>query len=95
MDLSLENLSSSETKEIYIEGNVQETGWDSIAKLKVGGANFIGFYVESLGSGDVWRSPVSIYIDGIKKGSTKLIIEVSEAGKESLRWEIPVMVRAY
>jgi len=95
LELSLENLSSSERKEIYIEGNVQETGWDSIAKLKVGGVNFIGFYVESLGPGDVWRSPVSIYIDGIKKGSTKLIIEVSEAGKESLRWEIPVMVRAY
>jgi len=36
-----------------------------------------------------------IYVDGIKKGSTKLIIEVSEAGKESLWWEIPVMVRAY
>ncbi len=93
LELSLENLSSSERKEIYIEGNVQETGWDSIAKLKVGGVNFIGFYVESLGPGDVWTSSVSIYVDGIKKGSTKLIIEVSEAGKESLRWEIPLTVK--
>ncbi len=95
LELSLKNLSSSERKEIYIEGNVQETGWDNIVKLKVGDIKFIGFYVESLGPGDVWTSPVSIYVDGIRKGSTKLIIEVSETGKESLRWEIPVMVRAY
>jgi len=63
------------------------------AKLKVGKVDFIGFYITSLAPSEVWISPVSIGITGIKKGSTKLIIQVSEAGKEPLRWEMPVMVK--
>jgi len=51
LELSLENLSSSERKEIYIEGNVQETGWDSIAKLKVGGVKFHRFLCRIAWSG--------------------------------------------
>jgi len=93
LEISLENLSPSERDETYIGGDIEESGRDIIAKLKVGDVDFIGFYITSLAPGEVWISPVSIGITGIKKGSTKLIIQVSEAGKEPLRWEIPVMVK--
>ncbi len=89
----MENLSPSERDETYIGGDIEESGRDMVAKLKVGEVDFVGFYITSLAPSEVWISPVSIGITGIKKGSTKLIIQVSEAGKEPLRWEIPVMVK--
>jgi len=60
-------------------------------EASLGGTTVLELSLENLSSSE----RKEIYIDGIKKGSTKLIIEVSEAGKESLPWEIPVMVGAY
>ena len=58
MEISLENLSSSERNGSF------------------------SFYVESLTQGEVWISPVPIRVTGIGKGSAKLAIGVSEAGKQ-------------
>ena len=60
-------------------------------EASLGGTTVLELSLENLSSSE----RKEIYIDGIKKGSTKLTIEVSEAGKESLPWEIPVMVGAY
>jgi hypothetical protein len=89
LEISLENLYSSERKEINIYGNIEDGYGSRVAEVPLGS---FCFFVESLNQSEVWTSPTPIGITGLERGSAKLAIEITESGKRALQWEIPVVV---